>query len=109
MKLLGRIGTGDANDRSTVEVDVADVLDVEQPDVVDVPLHDPLETVANPEDLDGREGRADRRRGDDAVDPRRWSAAAQDRQAIVPSHVTRSSTLPSRNNRTQDIRHLGLA
>ena len=41
---------------------------VERHDAVDVALHDPLEAVADADDLDAFEPAADRRRADHAVD-----------------------------------------
>ena len=48
----GGVGAGDADVRPAAEVDAADVVDAQGGDVVDVPLHDPLEAVADAQDLD---------------------------------------------------------
>ena len=63
-----RVGARDADVRAAAEVDAADGLDGQRRDVVDVALHDPLEAVADADDVDAFELGADRRRADDAVD-----------------------------------------
>ncbi len=54
--------------------------------VVDVPLHDPLEAVADADDLDAFELGADRGRADDAVDAGRGTATDEDREFLVLTH-----------------------
>jgi hypothetical protein len=51
----------------------ADLLDLERHDMIGVALHDPLESVADPDHLDTFEASADRRGADDAVDTGGWA------------------------------------
>ena len=81
-----RIGAGDAQMRSTAEVDPADGLDRQRGDVLDVPLHQPLEPVANADDVEAFEAGADGRRGNDTVDPGGRSAADKDGEPLVMFH-----------------------
>ena len=55
-------------------------------DVIDVALHDPLEAVADAEDLDAFERGADGRRADDAVDAGGGAAADQDGEIVMVVH-----------------------
>jgi hypothetical protein len=48
-------------------MNAADAFDGKRRHVIDVPLHDPLEAVANAEDIDAFEPGADRGGADDAV------------------------------------------
>jgi hypothetical protein len=70
------IGARDADVRSAAEVDPAHCFDRERHDVIDVALHDPLEAVADAEDVDALEPGPNRRRADDAVDA--WGRPAPD-------------------------------
>ena len=68
-RVLGRIGAGDAELRSAAEVNAADRVDGQRHDVVGVALHDPLEAVADAEDVDAFEAGADGGGADDALMP----------------------------------------
>ena len=83
LRVLRRVRAGDADVRAAAEVDPGDLVDRERVDVLDVPLHEPLEAVADAEDRDPLELGADRRRADDAVDSGRRPAADEDRQVLV--------------------------
>src|SRR2546422_107567 len=76
----------DADVETAAKVDAAHLADVERGHVLDVALHDPLEPVAHPENVDGLEPRPDGGRPDDAVDSRRRPAADQDRQRSALGH-----------------------
>ncbi len=89
-RVFGRVGAGGSEDRTTAEVDAADTGHGQFDDVVDVTLHDPLEAVADADDLHARELGADRRRADDAVDARRRSTADKDGELAVLTHRARS-------------------
>src|SRR5262249_62105916 len=60
--------------------------------VLDVAAHQPLEAVADPDDLDAFERSADRRRADDAVDAGSGTAADEDAQLVVLLHPYPSAT-----------------
>ena len=83
LRVLRRVRAGDADVRAAPEVDPGDLVDRERVDVLDVPLHEPLEAVADAEDGDALELGADRGRADDAVDAGRRSAADEDRHVLV--------------------------
>ena len=55
-------------------------------DVVDVALHEPLEAVADAEDVEPFEPGADGRRADDAVDAGGGAAADQDGEPLMMFH-----------------------
>ena len=55
-------------------------------DVVDVALHDPLEAVADAEDLDAFERAADGGGADDAVDAGGGAAADEDGELLLMAH-----------------------
>ena len=55
-------------------------------DVVDVALHDPLEAVADAQDLDTLEDAADRRRADDAVDAGGGAAPDENGESLLMAH-----------------------
>ena len=81
-----RIGPRDAQVRPAAEMDAADGLDRQGRDVFDVPLHEPLEAVADADDVDPLETRADGRCSDDTVDAGRGSAADKDGQSLMMFH-----------------------
>ena len=66
-RALRRVGAGDADVRTAAKVNAADPFDRERGDVLDVPLHDPFESVAQADDLDSLQPGPDRRRRYDAV------------------------------------------
>ena len=68
-------------------MDAADGVDRERDDVVDVALHEPLEAVADADDVDAFEPGADRRRADDAVDAGRRAAADEDCELVMRHDV----------------------
>ena len=86
LRIRGGIGARDAEVRAAAEVNAADGLDRQRDDVIDVALHDPLEPVADADDVDALEPGADRRRADDAVDAGRRSAADENGQRMVMLH-----------------------
>jgi hypothetical protein len=49
-------------------MDSADLIDLQFLDAVDVAVHDPLEAVADPDDVDSFQAASDRRGADDAID-----------------------------------------
>ena len=55
-------------------------------DVIDVPLHQPLEAVADADDVEPFEAGADGGRGDDAVDAGGGSAADEDGEPLMMFH-----------------------
>ena len=77
-----RIGARDADMRAAPEVNAADRLDGEGRDVIDVAVHDPLEPVADADDVDARQPSPDRGRADDAVDTGGRSPGHEDRQFV---------------------------
>ena len=87
-----RIGARDADVRAAAEVNAADRFDGERHDVIDVALHDPLEPVADAEDVDAFEPGADGGRADDAVDAGRRAAADENRQLMVMLHFQKDGT-----------------
>ena len=88
MVLVARgIRPRDADVRAAAEVNAADRLDRERRDVLDVPLHQPLESVPYADDVDALECRANRRGADDAVDAR--GGAARHENGKLPVMVQR--------------------
>ena len=85
-----RVGARDAEVRPAAEMDPADGVDRQRGDVVDVPLHEPLEAVADADDVEPFEAGADGGRGDDAVDAGGGAAADEDRKTLVMFHSPRS-------------------
>ena len=81
------IRSRDADMRPALKMDTAQTFDRQRDDVADVALHDPFEAVAQAEHFDAVEPRADRGRGDDAVQTRRRSAAAENCQFVVGVHM----------------------
>ena len=86
LRIGGRVGARDADVRAAAEVDAADRLDRERHDVVDVALHDPLEAVAQAEDLEALELGADGGGADDAVDAGGGAAADENGELSVMFH-----------------------
>ena len=82
----GGIGAGDAEVRAAAEMDPADGVDGERRDVIDVPLHQPFEAVADADDVEPLEPGADGGGGDDAVDAGRRPAADEDGEAVMMFH-----------------------
>ena len=78
-----RVRSGNADMRSTPEMNAADLIDFQRDDVFDVSLHDPLEPVADPDHLDVLDAATDRCRADHAVDSRRRAAPDQNRQPLA--------------------------
>ena len=68
-------------------VNAADPFDRQGHDVGDVVLHEPLEALLDPDDVDALHARPDRRRSDHAVDTRRGAAAHDDCQSLLMFHV----------------------
>ena len=60
---------------------------VRRRDVLDVTLHQPLESVAHANDVHAVEGRANRRSANHAVDAGGGSAADQDGEFLVMFHA----------------------
>ena len=75
---LGRVGARGAEDGAAAEVDGLDVVDGQLAIVVGVALDQPLEAVAEADHLDALLDGLDGHRADDAVDPRRRTAADQE-------------------------------
>ena len=86
-RALRRIRARDADVRAAAEMNAADAFDRERDDVIDVPLHDPFEPVAQSDDVDALQPGADRRRGDDAVETRGGAAPAENCELVVGVHV----------------------
>ncbi len=86
-RVLGRIGARDAEVRAAAEVDAADGVDGERDDVIDVALHDPGEAVADADDLDAFETRADRRRADHRVDAGGRATTDEDGKLVMRHDV----------------------
>ena len=84
-----RIRARDAEVRAAAEMDPADGVDGQRHDVVDVALHDPLEAVADADDVDALEPGADGRRADDAVDAGGRAAADQNGEIVMVLHGCR--------------------
>ena len=78
LRVLGRIGARDAERRPAAEVNPAHRLDGQGHRLVGVPLHDPLEPVADADDVDAAETGADGGGADDAVDAGGGAAADED-------------------------------
>ena len=51
-RALGRVRARDPDVRPAAEMDAADAFDRQRRDMIDVPLHDPLEAVAQADDVD---------------------------------------------------------
>ena len=83
---LRRVRARDADVRAAAEVDAAHLVDGQRAHVVDVALHDPLEAVADAEDLDALEHAADGRGADDAVDAGGGAAADENGQSLLMAH-----------------------
>src|SRR5215207_781486 len=77
-------------------MDAAHRLDGQGGDMIDVALHEPLEAISNPDDVDAFEPRADRRRRDDTVDTGGGSAADKNGQPLMMFHSLRSYKLSGR-------------
>src|SRR5256885_1619234 len=75
--------------RAAAEMDAAGRVDRERHDMIDVAPHDPFESVANADDVEPFEPRANGGSAHDAVDAGRGSAADQNREAVVMLHVYR--------------------
>src|SRR5262249_34247707 len=86
--IRGRVGARDADVRAAAEVDAADAVNGERRDVFDVPAHQPLETVADADDVHAFEGGADGGGADDAVDAGGGPAAYQDCEFLVTFHAS---------------------
>src|SRR5262245_40135666 len=67
-------------------MNAADPLDGQRNGMVDVALHDPFETVAQADDFDARHARADRGRGDNAVESGSGSAPAENCELVMSIH-----------------------
>src|SRR5215208_3827395 len=67
-------------------MDAADAFDRQRRDVIDVALHNPLESIAHAKDIYAFQAGTDGRRADDAVQPWRRAAAAQDGELVVLVH-----------------------
>src|SRR5204863_2696061 len=87
-RIGGWIGARDTQVRAAAKMNPADVLDGERRDVIEVPLHQPLESVANTQHVDPGELRPDGRCRDDAVDSRRGTAADEDCESLMMFHVS---------------------
>jgi hypothetical protein len=62
------------------------LVDGQRGDVIDVALHDPLEPVADADDVDAFDPGADGGRADDAVDAGRGTAPDEDGDVLVMIH-----------------------
>ena len=82
----GGIGPGDAKEGPAPEVDAAHLVDVEDLDMADVPLHDPFEAVPDAQHLDAFEVGPDGGGTDDAIDPRRRPSADEDGKSLGVAH-----------------------
>ena len=71
---------------AAAEVNPARVGDGERRDVVDVPLHQPLEAVLDAENFHAAEARADGGGAEDAVDAGGGAAGAQDAELLLLGH-----------------------
>src|SRR5262245_22887004 len=72
--------------RAASEVDAAHGIDGQRRDVLDIALHQPLESVANADDVYSLERGANGRGADDRVDAGGWTASDQDSQLLVMFH-----------------------
>ncbi len=63
-------------------MDTAARFDRQRHDVIDVALHQPREAVADADDVDALEPRANRGGGDDAVDAGSGTAADENRKLV---------------------------
>ena len=86
----GRVRPRDAEVGAAPEMDPAHGVDVERDHMIDVALHDPLEAVAEPDDVNPFEPGADGRRADDAVDPWGGASTDQDREILMVLHRSTS-------------------
>jgi hypothetical protein len=84
--VLRGVGPGDSDVGPAAEVDAAHLFNGQGMDVVHVALHDPLEAVADPEDLDPIEDPADRGGADDAVDAGSGTTPDEDGQSLLMTH-----------------------
>ncbi len=88
-----RIGPGNTDVGSSAKMDPAYALDRQGNDVVDVPLHDPAEAIADAEDFDAFESGADRGCTDHAVDAGGRPASDQDGEFFRLGHLYSSRRL----------------
>ena len=96
----------DADVRAAAIVDTRDFLVRERRDVGSVAFHDPLEAIADSYDFDAFQDRANRGRGDDAVDPGRGTSADEDGEMLVWVHrqkLTRSLTFSARQRMESEV------
>ena len=83
------------------EVDPAHFLDRQRGHVLHVALHQPLEAVADPQDLDALKDPPDGRRADDAVDAGSRPSSDEYRQPLLVTHGAQTTTraVPARARR----------
>jgi hypothetical protein len=79
--------------RPAAKVNTADGFDGQRCDVIDVPLHEPFEPVADADDVEPFETGADRGRSDDTVDTGGRAAADEDCKTLMMFHRRRSYKL----------------
>ena len=82
----GRVGARDPQRGAAAEMDPADGVDGQRRDVIDVPLHEPFEAVADADDVEPFEPGADGGGGDDAVDAGGRPAADEDGEPLMMFH-----------------------
>jgi len=87
-------------------VETRNFLVRERRDVGSVALHDPFEAVADSDDFDALQDRADRGGRYDAVDPRSGTSADEDCKMLVWVHrqkLTRSLTVKARQRMESEV------
>ena len=77
---FGRVDSRRAQDRAAAQLDAIDILDAQGPDVGNIPLHEPLKTIVDADDLHAMVDRFNGHRADHAVNTRRRTAADEQGQ-----------------------------
>ena len=88
LRIRCRIRTRDTYVRATAEVDAADGIDRKRRHMLDVALHQPLESVAHAYNVHAFERGTNCRSADDSVDAGGRSAPDQDGQFLVMFHAS---------------------
>ena len=87
----GRVGARDPEVRAAREVDATHRFDGQRQGTAGVALHQPFETVTNPDHADAAHQRTNGGRANHAVDAWRGATAAQDPYALRISHKATAS------------------
>jgi len=80
-------------------MDTADVLNGEGRDVINIPLHDPLKTITNPQHFNPAKSASDRGRSNNAINPGCRSATDKNGEFLPLAHSVISKDESSDRNK----------